>query len=245
MEYQPNKFSELEDFKTGTLLLINKPLNFTSFDVVNKIRWLVRKKLGVKKIKVGHAGTLDPLATGLLVICTGKMTKQIQFLTADTKTYIAEITLGSSTASYDLETAIDHKYPTTHITEAMVQEVAKSFIGEQEQTPPQFSAKKINGRRAYLDAREGITLEMKKNSIEIFDLKLIEIALPQIRFEVHSSKGTYIRSLANDFGKRLQSGAHLTKLQRIKSGDFDIADSLSIEEFEDKLNELPQLNNLT
>lgn len=241
MEYTPNQFSELEDFKTGTLLLMNKPEGYTSFDVVNKLRWLIRKKMGIKKIKVGHAGTLDPLATGLLVICTGRMTKQIQFLTADTKIYEAEIIVGKTTPSFDLESLPEGDFSYSHVDEKLVFSVAKSFLGKQEQTPPQFSAKKIDGVRAYVSAREGVAVKMKKNEIEIFDLTINKIDLPKISFTVHTSKGTYIRSLANDFGKRLDSGAYLSKLVRTKSGVFDLKDALTIQQFEDRLNELPEL----
>jgi len=241
MQHSPNHFTELEDFKTGTLLLIDKPKGYTSFDVVNKLRWLIRKKLGVKKIKVGHAGTLDPLATGLLVICTGKMTKQIQFLTSDTKTYEAEIVVGKTTPSFDLETTPEGDFSIEHITEERVRSVANSFIGKQEQTPPRFSAKKIDGVRAYVSAREGVELKMKVNTIEIFNLEITKINLPSISFTVHTSKGTYIRSLANDFGAKLDSGAYLSKLVRTKSGDFDLQNALSIAQFEDRLNGLPEL----
>lgn len=235
MEYIANKFDTLEDFKTGTILLIDKPIGFTSFDAVNKIRWLIRKKLNVKKIKVGHAGTLDPLATGLLVICTGKMTKQIPFMIGDDKTYKAKVFIGKTTASFDAETELEGDYETSHITDQLIQETAASFIGRQEQTPPIYSAKKINGKRAYLSAREGEKVEMKKSEIEIFNIDVTNVLMPEIELTVHSSKGTYIRSLANDFGARMNSGGYLAGLVRTKSGEFSLENAMTLAEFEEKI----------
>ena len=217
-------------FQEGHMLLIDKPKTWSSFDVVNKLRWQIKNKLKVKKIKVGHAGTLDPLATGLLVLCTGKFTKKIEGLTAHHKTYTGTILLGKTTPSYDLETEFDAEFPTDHITEALIDEVRQSFMGKQLQTPPIFSAKQIDGKRAYEFARKGETVELKQNQIEVFDLTLDTSALPEIHFSIKCSKGTYIRSIAADFGKALQSGGTLIALRRTASGDFDIADALSVEE---------------
>lgn len=239
MEYHPNNFKELVDFSTGAVLLIDKPKGFTSFDVVNKIRWLLKKKTGIKKIKVGHAGTLDPLATGLLVICTGKMTKQIQFMTSDDKTYKATIFIGKTTVSYDLESEPEGDYDIDHITNSKIQEIAQSFIGTQDQIPPIFSAKKINGKRAYLSAREGEKVEMKKNEITINNFEITEINMPLVQFTVNCSKGTYIRTIAHDFGHKLNSGAYLSDLVRTQSGNFSLKNALSIEDFEKRLNEIP------
>jgi tRNA pseudouridine55 synthase len=217
-------------FQEGHMLLIDKPKTWSSFDVVNKLRWQIKNKLKVKKIKVGHAGTLDPLATGLLVLCTGKFTKKIEGLTADHKTYTGTILLGKTTPSYDLETEYDGEFPTEHITDTLMDEVRQSFMGKQLQTPPIFSAKQIDGRRAYEFARKGETVELKQNQIEVFDFTLDTSALPEIKFSIKCSKGTYIRSIAADFGKALNSGGTLVELRRTASGDFDIADALTVEE---------------
>lgn len=212
------------------MLLIDKPKTWSSFDVVNKLRWQIKNKLKVKKIKVGHAGTLDPLATGLLVLCTGKFTKKIEGLTADHKTYTGTILLGKTTPSYDLETEFDGEFPTGHITDDLIDEVRQSFMGKQLQTPPIFSAKQIGGKRAYEFARKGETVELKQNAIEVFDFTLDTSALPELYFSIKCSKGTYIRSIAADFGKALQSGGTLIELRRTVSGVFDIADALTVEE---------------
>ena len=211
------------------MLLIDKPKTWSSFDVVNKLRWQIKNKLKVKKIKVGHAGTLDPLATGLLVLCTGKFTKKIEGLTSDHKTYTGTILLGKTTPSYDLETEYDAEFPTEHITGVLIDEVRQSFMGKQLQTPPIFSAKQIDGKRAYEFARKGETVELKQNQIEVFDFTLDTSALPELYFSIKCSKGTYIRSIAADFGKALQSGGTLVELRRTASGDFDIADALTVE----------------
>ena len=211
------------------MLLIDKPKTWSSFDVVNKLRWQIKNKLKVKKIKVGHAGTLDPLATGLLVLCTGKFTKKIEGLTSDHKTYTGTILLGKTTPSYDLETEYDAEFPTEHITGVLIDEVRQSFMGKQLQTPPIFSAKQINGKRAYEFARKGEAVELKQNQIEVFDFTLDTSALPELYFSIKCSKGTYIRSIAADFGKALQSGGTLVELRRTASGDFDIADALTVE----------------
>lgn len=217
------------EFQEGQILLVDKPLKWTSFDVVNKLRWQLKKKLNVKKIKVGHAGTLDPLATGLLVICTGKFTKKIENLSADHKSYSGTILLGKTTPSYDLETEYDAEYPTAHITDSLLDEVRSSFLGKQLQAPPVFSAKQIDGRRAYEFAREGKEVTLKQNPIEIFDFELDSSELPRLHFSIRCSKGTYIRSIASDLGKQLNSGGTLIELRRTASGDFDINDALSIE----------------
>ncbi len=220
-----------EYFLFGQVLLIDKPLHWTSFQVVNKLRWAIKKAFNLKKIKVGHAGTLDPLATGLLVICTGKMTKQIDTFQDQIKEYTGTIVLGSTTPSYDLETEIDNTFSTQHITDDLIHKTTKQFIGEIAQFPPIFSAIKKDGKRLYEFARAGENVEIKSRSITINTFKITRIALPEVDFRVVCSKGTYIRSLAHDFGKALNSGGHLSVLRRTKIGDFDVNDSLSIENF--------------
>lgn len=220
-----------EDFLSGQVLLIDKPLNWTSFQVVNKLRWEIRRAFQIKKIKVGHAGTLDPLATGLLVICTGKMTKQINTFQAQIKEYTGTIVLGGTTPSYDLETEIDKTFATEHITEDLIKEATKQFIGDIEQYPPIFSAIKKEGKRLYEFARAGETVEIKPRTIHISEFEITKIDGLEIHFRVVCSKGTYIRSLAYDFGKALQSGGHLSVLRRTKIGNFDVNDALSIEKF--------------
>lgn len=229
----------LTEFAQGATILVDKPLTWTSFDAVNRLRWNLRKRLGVKKIKVGHAGTLDPLATGLLVICIGKHTKLIEGLTNDSKTYTGTILLGKTTPSYDLETEYNAEFPTDHITPELLEEVRLSFIGEQDQIPPLFSAKQVDGKRAYDLARAGVQMELKPNRVEIKDLKIDSSSFPEIRFEVSCSKGTYIRSLASDFGKRLNSGGTLIELRRTVSGNFHINDSKSVDEWIEYFNSEP------
>lgn len=219
------------DFKSGEVILVDKPLNWTSFDVVNKIRWKLKKLYNIKKIKVGHAGTLDPLATGLLIICTGKKTKISQELTADDKTYTGTILLGKTTPSYDLETEFDGTQPTSHITKEMLAATVQSFLGEQLQTPPIFSAKKIDGKRAYTSAREGKEVKMKQSLIQIKSFQINQERFPEIDFEIICSKGTYIRSIAHDFGQKLNSGGTLIALRRTASGEFDINDAKSVDEW--------------
>lgn len=228
----------VESIKAGQIVLIDKPLNWTSFQVVNKMRYLLKHHLGIKKIKVGHAGTLDPLASGLLVICIGKKTKEIENFIGQEKEYTGVITLGSSTPSFDLETEVDSNYPTDHIDERMILDTAASFIGEQVQTPPIFSAKKIDGKRAYESARKGEEIKMRPNPISIYRFEILKIDGNNIHFLIASSKGTYIRSIANDFGKKLNSGAHLSSLRRTRSGDFSINDAISIESYENQVREL-------
>ncbi|WNH13700.1 tRNA pseudouridine(55) synthase TruB [Thalassobellus suaedae] len=220
-----------EDYLSGQVLLIDKPLNWTSFQVVNKLRWEIRQAFNIKKIKVGHAGTLDPLATGLLVICTGKMTKQIDTFQGQIKEYTGTIVLGSTTPSYDLETEVDNTFPTSHITDDLIKETTKQFIGDIQQLPPVFSALKKDGKRLYEYARAGESVEIKARTVSISEFEITKIAGIHIDFRVVCSKGTYIRSLANDFGKALHSGGHLSALRRTKIGDFDVSNSTSIENF--------------
>ncbi len=220
-------------FHAGKLLLFDKPLGWTSFDLVNKVRFAIEKHYKLKRmsIKVGHAGTLDPLATGLMLICTGKFTKQIDTFQGLPKTYTGTFTLGGTTVSFDLEKEVDQHFPTSHITEEMIHEVAKNFIGIHDQEPPVFSAKKIDGERAYELARAGKDVKMKTSSIEITAFEITRIALPEVDFRVECTKGTYIRSLARDFGLALQSGAYLSKLCRTAIGPHDIENAQTIEQF--------------
>ncbi|MDG1331660.1 MAG: tRNA pseudouridine(55) synthase TruB [Crocinitomicaceae bacterium] len=221
----------IQEFAAGSTILVDKPLNWTSFDVVNKIRWNLKQVLGVKKIKVGHAGTLDPLATGLLVLCIGKHTKQINDIMVGTKTYTGTILLGKTTPSFDLETEFNQEFPIDHITEEDFEQVRKSFLGEQQQVPPIFSAKQIDGKRAYDLARAGIEVKMKSNSVTIEDFKIDTSDLPNVKFEVTCSKGTYIRSIANDFGERLKSGGTLIELRRTQSGEQHINEAKTVDEW--------------
>lgn len=219
------------NFREGEILLVDKPLGWTSFDVVNKLRWKIRKLYDVKKFKVGHAGTLDPLATGLLIICTGKKTKESESFMSQSKIYTGTILLGKTTPSFDLETEYNDTFPTDHITEEKIQEVAKTFIGEQLQTPPVFSAKKIDGKRAYESARAGKEVKMRENLITINSFSVDTSRFPEIDFEIHCSKGTYIRSIANDFGEKLATGGTLIALRRTASGDFSIDEAKSVDEW--------------
>ncbi len=211
-----------EDFLNGQLLLIDKPLDWSSFQAVNKLKWAIRKKFALKKFKIGHAGTLDPLATGLLLICTGKFTKTINELQGQIKEYTGTITLGATTPSFDLETEIDATFPIDHITDDMIHTTTTAFIGEIEQIPPVFSALKKDGKRLYEYAREGKKVEIKKRLITITEFEITSIKLPEVKFRAVCSKGTYIRSLANDFGKALHSGGHLSELRRTKIGDYNV-----------------------
>ena len=219
------------DFQRGEMILIDKELNWTSFDVVSKLRNSIKKKLNIKKIKVGHAGTLDPLATGLLIICTGKMTKRINEFAGLNKTYIGKITIGSTTPSYDLETKPNVYYPTEHINKNLIIETAKKFVGKIDQKPPVFSAVKKDGVRLYKLARKGLKVEVEKREIIIHDFLIKSVNLPEIEFSLTCSKGTYIRSLAHDFGKELGSGAHLSELRRSSIGDYSVDNSLKLMEF--------------
>ena len=224
-----------EAFQQGQTLLIDKPLHWSSFQAVNKIKWLLKKELGLKKIKVGHAGTLDPLATGLLIICTGKNTKTISDIQGQEKEYTGTIELGATTPSYDLETEIDQHFPIDHITSELLEETKAKFIGLIEQRPPIFSALKKDGKRLYEHARKGETVEISTRPITIYGLSFSSINLPSVDFKVQCSKGTYIRSLAYDIGVALSSGAHLTALRRTKIGNYDVSNALTIEEFENQL----------
>ena len=226
----------IEEFKAGKTLLVDKPYGWTSFDVVNKIRWNLKQVLKVKNIKVGHAGTLDPLATGLLVICTGKHTKRITELMSGVKTYTGTILLGKTTPSYDLETEFDSTvYPIEHITAALLEDTRQQFLGEIQQVPPVFSAKQIDGKRAYDYAREGKHVEMKSVLVRIEQFSLSMDRFPEIDFEITCSKGTYIRSIAHDLGKALGSGGTLIALRRTKSGTDSIEQALSVEEWIDQI----------
>ncbi|WP_417442963.1 tRNA pseudouridine(55) synthase TruB [Joostella sp.] len=224
-----------ENIKSGQVLLIDKPLTWSSFQAVNKIKWAIKKKFGFKKIKVGHAGTLDPLATGLLIICTGKFTKKISDLQGQIKEYTGTITLGATRPSYDMETEIDNTFSIDHITSEKIQDATKQFIGEIDQYPPVFSALKKDGKRLYEFAREGIEVEIKSRKISIETFEITAINLPDVEFRVVCSKGTYIRSLAHDFGKALDSGAYLSTLRRTKIGDFNVDNAITPDAFTDML----------
>ncbi len=224
-----------EDFKNGQVLLIDKPLEWTSFQVVNKLRWHIKQRFKLKKIKVGHAGTLDPLATGLLIICTGKQTKEIHTYQGQIKEYTGTFSIGATTPSYDLETEVNEIFSTNHITEALLKETTKQFLGEIQQKPPIFSAIKKDGKRLYELARKGETTEIKARAVTVSEFEITNINLPKVDFRVVCSKGTYIRSLAYDFGKALHSGAHLSALRRTKIGDFSVEKSASIESFIERL----------
>jgi tRNA pseudouridine55 synthase len=221
----------VDDYKNGKVLLIDKPLKWTSFQVVNKIRWEIKQKFNLKKIKVGHAGTLDPLATGLLILCTGKFTKKIDTFQAQEKEYTGTITIGATTPSYDLETEINETFATNHITHESINDATKQFIGTIAQKPPIFSAIKKDGKRLYELARAGETTEIKPRKVTISEFEITNIALPKIDFKVVCSKGTYIRSLAYDFGNALNSGAHLSTLRRTKIGNFNVSDATTVEDF--------------
>jgi len=229
------EYNRPETYLDGAVLYIDKPLNWTSFDVVNKIRKSLRQQLGIKKIKVGHAGTLDPLATGLVIICTGKATKQImQFQDMD-KAYTARVRLGATTPSFDLETEIDQTYPWEHITSDRIKQALLKLSGDQEQMPPLFSAKSVDGKRAYAMARKGKEMELKSQMIHISRLELISQELPDLILNVECSKGTYIRSLARDLGSILDSGAHITGLRRTRIGPYHVDNAISIENFLENL----------
>ncbi len=224
-----------DDFLKGKVILINKPINWTSFQVVKKIRFLIKKKYKLKKIKVGHAGTLDPLATGLLILCTGKLTKKIADIQAENKKYRGSITLGGSTPSYDLETEVNTNYQTSHITENLIFNASSSFIGEINQKPPIFSALKKNGERMYEKARRGEKVVMKSRKVKIHEFNITSINNLTVNFEITCSKGTYIRSIANDFGVKLNTGGYLSSLKRISIGDYNLSESTTIEDFEKQL----------
>lgn len=228
------KFSA-EDFKNGQILLFDKPLEWTSFQLVNKVRWLIKKSCGIKKIKVGHAGTLDPLASGLLIICTGKFTKKIQELQGQEKEYTGTISLGATTPSYDMETEPDQFFPINHITEEEMQKATSKFTGKIQQAPPVFSALKKEGKRLYEYARKGEEVNIPTREVEINIFEINTASFPDVNFRVVCSKGTYIRSLAHDYGKALNSGAYLSALRRARIGDYRVEDSFSVESFSEAL----------
>lgn len=228
------EFDNFNPKEQGYIAVIDKPLEWTSSDVVRKIKFRLNK-MGFRKIKVGHAGTLDPLATGILLVCIGKATKQVDALQAERKEYVAELMLGATTPSYDMEHEVDRTYPTDHITREKVEEALLSLTGERLQAPPIFSAKKVEGLRAYELARAGEQVELRKALINIYSIKLEEYAMPKLRIRVECSKGTYIRSLAQEIGEALDSGAYLTSLRRTRNGAFSEEDAVSLEEFLKKL----------
>lgn len=224
---------QLNPYQQGKILLIDKPLTWSSFQAVNKIKYALKRKYNLpKSFKIGHAGTLDPLATGLLIICTGKFTKRIPELQGMVKEYTGTFHIGATTPSYDLETEIDQTFPTEHITEELIKETTKQFIGEIDQKPPVFSAIKKDGKRLYEHARKGEEVEITARKVTIHEFEITRIALPEVDFRVVCSKGTYIRSLAYDFGLALESGAHLSALRRTKIGAFSVENAVKVEEFE-------------
>lgn len=222
-----------EQFQNGYIQLVDKPYTWTSFQLVNKLKYVLKNDYGLKKVKIGHAGTLDPLATGLLIICIGKATKQIETLQAGEKEYTGTFVLGATTPCFDKEKPVDATYPTDHISEKMLLETAMKFTGEIEQIPPVFSAVKVNGRRAYDFARNAEEVEMKAKKIHISNFELTRIELPEVDFRIVCSKGTYIRAIARDFGFALGSGAHLSALRRERIGSFSVSDALQIDEVRD------------
>ena len=221
------------DFVAGEIIPIFKPYTWTSFQIVNKVRYQLSRKYGIKRFKVGHAGTLDPLATGVLLLCTGKATKRIEELQQHTKEYEAEIMLGATTPSYDMEHPVNETFPYEHITREMVEDTLKQFIGEIAQRPPLFSACKVDGKRAYDLARKGSDMQLEPKQIRIDNIELLEYDLPKIRIRVTCGKGTYIRSLARDIGEALESGAYLSELTRTRVGEFKLTDCIKIEAIEE------------
>ena len=231
----PSKIEKSSHFVSGTLLLIDKPLEWTSFDVVKKVRNLIKKKLQIKKIKVGHSGTLDPLATGLLIVCTGEFTKRIEEIQGQEKTYTGQFTLGATTPSFDRETKVNHTFNTAHITKQLLEETTKQFVGEITQMPPIFSALKKDGKRLYDFAREKEEVEIKERKVMVHSFEITDINFPAVNFKISCTKGTYIRSIANDFGRALNSGAYLSKLCRTKIGKYNLKDAFSLNEVEEKM----------
>lgn len=227
------------DFISGEIIAVDKPLGWTSFDAVKRLRGSIQRRLRLKKFKVGHAGTLDPLASGVLLICTGRATRRIEELQSGDKEYLATIELGATTPSYDLETEIDATYPTAHVTEELVKSVLMTYQGDLMQVPPVFSAVKVDGKRAYKYARNGKELELKPKPVKIHEIEFISLEGNLLTFRVVCSKGTYIRSLARDVGVSLASGAHLVKLRRTKVGDYKVEDCLSIDEAVEKISTAP------
>ena len=229
-----------QKFLDGTCLLVDKPITWTSFDVVNKIRFGIKHNLGIRKIKVGHAGTLDPMATGLLVICTGKFTKKLAEYQGLNKEYTGVITLGATTPSYDTETEPDATFPYNHITPEQIEVARRKFVGDMEQYPPMYSAIKVDGQPLYKKARKGEVVEVKPRPVVISEFEITNISLPYIEFRVQCSKGTYIRSLAYDFGKALDNGAHLSSLRRTKIGQFNVDKAWNLEVLIDHIERLSQ-----
>jgi len=224
-----------EEFSRGKVLLLNKPLYWTSFDLVRKVKSVLRNRLNIKKLKVGHAGTLDPLATGLMIVCTGRETRNIDMYQSLFKEYLARIVLGATTPSFDLETGIDATFPTEHITQAATEAVLAGFLGTQMQKPPGYSARFVRGTRAYTLARKGETVDLQAREIEIRSLEIFRFDLPLIEVRIRCSKGTYIRALARDIGSRLGSGGHLSGLVRTAIGSFNLEDAIAIEDFKRNL----------
>lgn len=225
------------DFIEGEILYFNKPLTWTSFQLVSKVRYQICKKLHIKKLKVGHAGTLDPLATGVMILCTGKATKKIEDFQYQTKEYVATFELGATTPSFDLEKPVDQRFDYSHVTKELVEETLKKFIGRIEQVPPSFSACKVDGKRAYEIARKGEEVELKPKILVIDEIELLDYDLPSLKLRIVCSKGTYIRAIARDLGNELRCGAHLTGLIRTKIGDISLEDCLDFEEFSDAFRE--------
>lgn len=229
---------QAEDFTNGKVILIDKPLTWSSFQAVNKLKFVLKRKFNLsKRFKIGHAGTLDPLATGLLIICTGKFTKSINEIQAQEKEYTGTIKIGETTPSYDLETEVDKTFPTAHITETLLKDTLQQFTGEIMQKPPVFSAIKKDGKRLYEHARAGEEVEIEARKTTIYEFELTRIELPEVDFRVTCSKGTYIRSLAHDFGQALNSGGHLTALRRTKIGNYSVENAVSPLDFEKQIND--------
>ncbi len=226
---------KINELLEGSVLLFDKPLGWTSFDLIKKARAVIKSASGIKKFKIGHAGTLDPLASGLLIVCVGKKTKTIDQIQLQDKEYDGVFFIGATTPSFDLESDVDVTYPISHITDELILDVAHQFIGEQKQTPPQFSAVKINGKRAYEYARLGQDVKIEPKTINIYDFKINKIEMPKVYFTVRCSKGTYIRSLARDFGLSIQSGAHLIELTRTKIGDYTLEDAMKPFDFQARI----------
>ena len=226
---------ELVDFQAGTVLLFDKPLDWTSFDVVNRVRNMLCRKLEVKKLKVGHAGTLDPKATGLVIVCTGKVTKQIDLIQAQEKEYVATLKLGATTPSFDLESEEDAQFPTEHITQELIEQVLPKFLGEIDQVPPVFSAIKVNGKRAFDYARKGAEIELKSRKIVVKSITIERFEMPELELRIACGKGTYIRSLARDLGEELNSGAYLIGLRRTAIGENRVENAWSLEQFQEQL----------
>ncbi|MGD0755448.1 MAG: tRNA pseudouridine(55) synthase TruB [Bacteroidales bacterium] len=225
-------------FEEGKVLLFDKPVYWTSFDLVNKVRIMIRSTLGIKKIKVGHAGTLDPLASGLMIICTGKATKKIDEFRDMDKEYVATFHLGETTPSFDLETETDNHYPTDHITEKIVRDVLVGFLGEQKQLPPMFSAKLIAGKRAYEFARQGVEKKLEPVTVFFREIELLSFEIPEIKIRLLCSKGTYIRSFARDFGLALKSGSYLSSLERTAIGSYHVKNAYSLDKFRERLEQM-------